>query len=61
MKPFSEYKKEIHQVKKVFSSIENFIYTKGTSIALKEIGAKYDGSDGRFYRVLFSESDEGHP
>lgn len=59
-KPFSEYKKEIRQVKKALSSIENFGYAKGTSIVLKEIGAKYDGSDGRFYRVLYSESNGGH-
>jgi hypothetical protein len=56
-KPFSEYKKKIHQVKEALSSIENFGYAKGTSIVLKEIGAEYDGSDGRFYRVLYSESN----
>jgi hypothetical protein len=60
-KPFSEYKKEINQVKEALSSIENFGYAKGTSIVLKEIGAKYDGSDGRFYRILYSESDQSHP
>lgn len=58
--PFSEYKKEINQVKEALSSIKKFGYAKGTSVVLKEIGAEYDGSDGRFYRILYSESDRSH-
>ncbi len=62
MNGFSDEKqrqfKRIHGcVRKMIRKKGDFNYgsAKGVKIILKELGAEYDGSDGRFYRILYEE------
>merc|ERR1711976_932894 len=48
---------QFHRIQNAFQNANenHFGVAKGTKIVLKEMGARYDGKDGRFFRIIHEE------